>query len=84
MGRALYTFNHVKAYALIGLHNLLNSGNKDSIDLETLDMFLDPLETVHTKEKVIEFSKLLLKKEKEEKERKSNSIIEGENKLKND
>lgn len=70
MGRALYTYNHVKAYALIGLHNLLNSGNKDSIDLETLDMFLDPLEKVHTKEKVIAFSKMLLENEKAAKERK--------------
>lgn len=69
MGRALYTYKQVKAYALIGLHNLLNSGNKDSINLETFEMFLEPLEKVHTKEKVAAFSQKLLEDEKAAKEK---------------
>ena len=72
MGRALYTYNQVKAYALIGLHNLLHSGNKDSINLKTFEMFLDPLEKVHTKEKVVAFSEKLLENEKAAEERNGN------------
>ncbi|MBQ2917154.1 MAG: hypothetical protein IJE59_03140 [Clostridia bacterium] len=63
---ALYTYKQVKGYALIALHNLLNSANKDSINLSTFEMFLDPLEQVHKKENVVSFSEKLLENEKAE------------------
>lgn len=58
--RELYNWEQVKAYAKIGLHNLLHSANKSNIrDLEELDMFLDALPKVHKKENVIEEAKNL-------------------------
>lgn len=68
MGKALYTFKQVKAYALIGFHNWNNSANRENRDLENFEMFLDPLEELHEKEKVVSFSKKLLKNEKIAKE----------------
>ncbi len=67
----LYTYKQVKGYALIALHNLLNSANKDSINLNTFEMFLEPLEKIHKKENVVSFSKKLLENEKTEIERKN-------------
>ena len=55
----LYNWNQVKAYAKIGLHNLLNSGNRDNID--KLDMFLEPLKDIHKKEDVVKYAEKLLK-----------------------
>jgi len=66
----LYTYKQVKGYALIALHNLLNSANRDSINLSTFEMFLEPLEQVHKKENVVSFSEKLLENEKAEIERK--------------
>ena len=60
-----YSFEHVIAYAVIGLYNLLNSANKENIDLQTMVMFVEPLKDVHKKEFVINFAKKLLEDEKE-------------------
>ncbi len=59
----LYNYKQVKAFALIALHNLLNSANRNNINLKTLDMFLDPLEKVHKKEEVIEYAEKLKSRE---------------------
>lgn len=67
-----YNYKQVKAFALIGFHNWNNSANRENRDLENFDMFMEPLEKIYEKEKVVAFSKLLLKKEKEVKERKGN------------
>lgn len=59
----LYNFKEVKSFALIGLHNLLSSANRDNINLKTFDMFLDPLEKVHKKEEVVEYAEKLKSRE---------------------
>lgn len=60
----LYTYKQVEAFALIGLHNLLNSANKDNINLTTFKMFLEPLEKLHSKEYAVEYANQLLEKER--------------------
>lgn len=56
----LYNWEQVKAYAKIGLYNLLHSANKSNIeDLEQLEMFLDELPKVHKKENVVEYANKL-------------------------
>ena len=62
MGK-LYDYKLVEAFALIGLHNLLNSANKDNINLKTFKMFLDPLEKLHSKEFAINYANSLLEEE---------------------
>ena len=59
-----YSFEHVIAYAVIGLFNLLNSANKENIDLQTMVMFVEPLKDVHKKEFVIDFANKLLEAER--------------------
>ena len=59
----LYTYKQVEAFALIALHNLLNSANKDKINLNTFKMFLDPLEKLHSKEFAINYANSLLEEE---------------------
>lgn len=59
----LYNFKEVKAFALIGLHNLLSSANRDNINLKTFEMFLDPLEKVHKKEDVVKYAEKLKSRE---------------------
>lgn len=64
----LYNFKQVESFALIGLHNLLNSANKDNINLKTFKMFLKPLEKLHSKELVEKYANDLLKQEDKFKE----------------
>ena len=59
----LYSYKQVEAFALIGLHNLLNSANKDNINLKTFKMFLEPLEKLHSKEFVVKYENILKEKE---------------------
>ena len=59
----LYSYKQVEAFALIGLHNLLNSANKDNINLKTFKMFLEPLEKLHSKEFVVKYANKLLEEE---------------------
>ena len=59
----LYNWKQVEAFALIGLHNLLNSANKDNINLKTFKMFLEPLEKLHSKEFVVKYANKLLEEE---------------------
>lgn len=66
----LYNYEQAMSFAIIGLHNLLNSANKDNINLKSFKMFLDPLEKVHKKDTVEQYANYLLKIEKEEEEKK--------------
>jgi len=60
----LYNYERVKAYAVIGLHNLLHSGNE--INLNNFVMIMEPLNKIYNRSNVIKFSKDLLLKEKGE------------------
>ena len=55
----IYTWQHVQAYSIIALNNLLNSAN--DITLENMKMIIEPLDLLHTKKDVIEYSEKLLK-----------------------
>ena len=59
----LYDFKEVKGFALIGLHNLLNSANRDDINLKTFEMFLNPLEKIHKKEEIVKYAEKLKSRE---------------------
>ena len=76
----LYNYEQVEAFALIGLHNLLNSANKDNINLNTFKMFLKPLEKLHSKEFAVNYANTLLeeenKKNKKLKEKNKNNNIQ--------
>ena len=63
MNEQKYTFEEVVAYAVIGLFNLLNSANKENIDLRTIKMFVEPLERLYEKENAVELSRKLLEAE---------------------
>ena len=41
-----YTWEQVRAYAIISLNNLMNSAN--DIDLKGIKMCIDPLQTIHS------------------------------------
>lgn len=56
----LYNWKQVKAYAIIGLNNLLKSANKDNVNnLKQFDMFLDALPKVYKKNDVIKYANFL-------------------------
>ena len=61
MGKLLYTWEQVEAYSVIALHNLLHSANE--VNLKNMKMFIDPLQTLYSKERAIEFAGILLEKE---------------------
>ena len=63
--KELYTFEQVKAFALIGFYNLLNSANEDKMNLKTLNMFINPLEELYKgrKNEIVQYSNKLLEKE---------------------
>lgn len=61
----LYNYKQVESFALIGLHNLLNSANKDNINLTSFKMFLEPLERLYTKKLAEKYANKLLKEEKQ-------------------
>lgn len=65
MEKELYTWEQVRAYAIIALNNLMNSANK--IDLKGIKMCIDPLQQIHRKESVVGYSKKLLQNEEDEK-----------------
>jgi len=61
MEEELYTWEQVRAYSVIALHNLLNSAN--DVSLKNIKMFIDPLQTLYGKDGVVGFSERLLEKE---------------------
>ncbi len=60
MEKELYTWEQVRAYSIIALHNLLHSANQ--VNLKNIKMFMDPLQTLYGKDGVVEYAELLLKK----------------------
>lgn len=50
MEKELYSWEQVRAYSIIALHNLLNSAN--DINLKNMKLFMDPLQTLYGKMKL--------------------------------
>lgn len=67
MENETYTWEQVRAYAIIALNNLMNSANK--IDLKGIKMCIDPLQTIHHRDAVVSYSKRLLLNEEMESKR---------------
>ena len=67
MENETYTWEQVRAYAIIALNNLMNSANK--IDLKGIKMCIDPLQTIHQKDAVVSYSQRLLLNEEMESKR---------------
>ena len=67
MENETYTWEQVRAYAIIALNNLMNSANK--IDLKGIKMCIDPLQTIHQKDAVVSYSQRLLINEEMESKR---------------
>lgn len=61
MEKELYTWEQLRAYSIIALHNLLHSANE--VNLKNMKMFIDPLQTLYGKDGVIGFADRLLEKE---------------------
>ena len=58
-----YTWEQVRAYSIIALHNLLHSANE--INLKNIQMFIDPLQTLYGKDGVVGFAERLISTENE-------------------
>lgn len=61
MDKELYTWEQVRAYSIIALHNLLNSANK--VNLVNIKMFIDPLQTLYGKDGIVGVAERLLQNE---------------------
>lgn len=61
MEKELYTWEQVRAYSVIALHNLLNSAN--DINLKNMKLFIDPLQTLYGKDRIIGVAERLINKE---------------------
>lgn len=61
MEQELYTWEQLRAYSIIALHNLFHSANE--VNLKNMKMFIDPLQTLYSKAEVIGFAERLLEKE---------------------
>lgn len=61
MEKELYTWEQVRAYSIIALHNLLNSANE--MNLKNMKLFIDPLQTLYGKDGIIGISERLINKE---------------------
>lgn len=58
-----YTWEQVRAYSIIALHNLLHSANE--VNLENIKRFIDPLQTIHDKDAVVGYAERLINIEKD-------------------
>ena len=58
MEKELYTWEQVKAYSVIALHNLMTSPNE--INLKNIKMVIEPLKTIHKKDIVEKISQQLI------------------------
>ncbi len=58
-----YTWEQVRAYSIIALHNLLHSANE--VNLKNIKMFIDPLQTLYGKDGVVGFAERLIITENE-------------------
>lgn len=62
MDQKLYTWDQVKAFSIITLHNILHSANE--VNLKNVIMFIEPLESLNEKIDIIEYAQILIKNEK--------------------
>ena len=62
MDEKLYTWEQVKAFSVITLHNILHSAN--DVNLKNVIMFIEPLENLNEKIDIIEYAQILVKNEK--------------------
>lgn len=53
-----YTWEQVRAYSIIALHNLLHSANE--VNLKNIKMFIDPLQTLYGKDGVVGYADKLI------------------------
>ena len=60
MEKELYSWEQVRAYSIIALHNLLNSAN--DINLKNMKLFIDPLQTLSVFSNLIYLNKVLKSK----------------------
>lgn len=60
MEKELYSWEQVRAYSIIALHNLLNSANE--VNLKNIKLFIDPLQTLYSKDGIVGMSERLLNK----------------------
>lgn len=58
MEEKTYTWEQVRAYSIIALHNLLHSANE--VNLENIKKFIDPLQTLHDKDTVVGYAERLI------------------------
>ena len=58
MDKELYTWEQVRAYSVIALHNLLNSAN--DVNLKNMKLFIDTLQTLYGKDGVTEMAEYLI------------------------
>lgn len=62
MKNELYTWKQVEAYSVIALHNLLHSANE--VNLKNIKMFIEPLQTLYSREKAVEIAERLIHNQK--------------------
>ena len=60
MEKELYSWEQVRAYSIIALHNLLNSANE--VNLKNMKLFIDPLQTLYSKDGIVGVAERLLNK----------------------
>ena len=60
MEKELYSWEQVRAYSIIALHNLLNSANE--VNLKNMKLFIDPLKTLYGKDEIVGVAKRLINK----------------------
>lgn len=60
----LYSWDEVKAYSIIALHNLLHSANE--VNITNIDIFIDPLRDLYDDD-VVEYAKKILSEDKKSK-----------------
>lgn len=61
MEKELYSWEQVRAYSIIALHNLLNSAN--DINLKNMKLFMDPLQTLYGKNEIVRVTEKLINNE---------------------
>lgn len=61
MEKELYSWEQVRAYSIIALHNLLNSAN--DINLKNMKLFMNPLQTLYGKNEIVRVAEKLINNE---------------------
>lgn len=59
MKEKVYTWQHVEAYSIIAIYNLLNSAN--DINPKNMKICIDPLYSLYKKDKAVKYANRLIK-----------------------